>query len=34
VRYDGVHVSPAGAAVVWDWRLSELDRLVPVSVAR
>ncbi len=34
VRYDGVHVSPAGAAVVWDWMLSELDRLVPVSVAR
>jgi peptidoglycan/LPS O-acetylase OafA/YrhL len=33
-RYDGVHVSPAGAAVVWDWMVSELDRLVPASVAR
>ncbi len=34
VRYDGVHVSPAGAARVWDWMVSELDRLVPASVAR
>jgi hypothetical protein len=29
VRYDGVHLSPAGSALVWDWMVNELDQLVP-----
>ncbi|HEY5664693.1 MAG TPA: acyltransferase family protein [Ilumatobacter sp.] len=27
IRYDGVHVAPAGAALVWDWLEPRLDEL-------
>ena len=31
IRYDGVHVTPDGSAMVAEWLFAELDRLMPTT---